>query len=738
MKPANTTNDLSKLGELIDEVENARNRQQPAMPKQNPNPKKKNTAENNKNAVSNDLPNKKIQKDILDSIYKNAPGDYSDDVADYMEDKDNALKIINFIDKEIAKKSGEKGFHWRSMLNLTMAVYDTNKQSSEVATAAELLVSNISKALQKKHIDHNKNQKAAFSADPFLSEISLNVYSNHIDFLGKIGKKHVDEILSQLEESEKVKYLRSLSRKNGLEKFNPRNNNKRVNTKQKTGDTTMTEETLPQDKLDELKKYEEIAKVVGINIEGVTPADYDDVIKTLQKAEKDFAVTPPDVKDGNPVDGKDEGKEGENVGITVDGNGGNPTPAPNQNDDDGNWIEQKKAEYRKRAENNEIAGYRWDDTITDGFAAYLEDGGHIHYTDKSNVTVNDKAGLKVFEVLVTESHNIGKPVNFGPNLEHEQAVKLLAACLMHDNPVGKNPPQLSKDDLELLKKELAGRTIKDKDGKDVPAFDALQEALAKYTVNTDENQENNNKPKAFDEETQKRIKEALNNQYEMAALESTGLISKRLPDGTPVKNPEKDAEGNDKYSDEDFKKYSKLNIKQAEDKKLLAEKFIENPEAVRALMKELVSEKTNGKLYGRDDAEKADLAAARQAQIVALKARREALQGVKEGTTQLDEHNDRAARVAKKRDDMSVALGIKEPSDEQKNAGIKKLEGKELSDYIKKNNISKYTYDDLLEKHNDNLKKSGKPEKKKDDAVREACKDSSNIYLAEKGNQGIG
>ena len=316
--------------------------------------------------------------------------------------------------------------------------------------------------------------------------------------------------------------------------------------------------------------------------------------------------------------------------------------------------------------------------------------------------------MKVFEALVTEKDNKGRPVNFGDNLEHDQAVKLLAACLIHGNEIGTNPPKLSEADMKLLEAELQGRktTV---DGKEVSLYEFLKPQLEKYAEGREDKKENTDtneaEPKAFDDETKAQIKEAMNNQYEMAAMESSGK------------------------NDENKEKYDELKSKQADDKKLLAEKFIENPEGVRALMKELVNEKTNGKFSGRNDEEKADLAAARKAQIETLKARREALKGIKEGTTQLDEHNDRAGRVAAMQEDMAIALGIKEPTGDKK-----ALEGDALKEYISKNNISQFTYNRLLSKENEG--KAPAEQKKANDDILKMCNATSAILTKGKENGG--
>lgn len=671
---------------------------------------------------------------------------YSAEIIRASENKEDALKLIEHLSEAFTRrpKADDKKVNRSNLVKLAIKVSENNFADDEIQQSLKSLLQKISKVAQKDYIKYSKDR------DDFIVYMSKVRSEKMTDFLGEIANEHAVGLCSQLEEAAQEKYKNWVETfsKETEEKVKAENERKAQNEaktkankdknqpskqKDKTGDIIMTEDNkLTPEQIEELKKYKEIAEVTGVNLDDVTPESYKEILEVLRKADRDFVVeATASVDEG----GKDNA-EGNKKSINIDGENIKNEPktieeAPAVAD----WIQRKIKDYQDMADGKiegcpKLEGYQHDDSVKNGFAASFN-GGSIHYTSPDNVIVSKESGLIIFETLVTEPDNRGRPVNFGPNLDHEQSVKLLAACLIHGNEVGNNPPQLSEEDLKMLETELSGRTTV-VDGKEVSLFETLKPQLKQYTFTKDDKRENtdisDDEPKAFDDETRGKIKEALDNQYKMAAIESSGKVAySGEGKGAVIVKTEK-------CSDEEFAEYNKLKEKQVDDKNFLAKKFVENPEGIRALMKELVNEKINGKLSGRTEEEKNDLAAARQVQIAALRARREALAGTKEGTTQLDEHNDRTSRVAKLQEDMSIALGIKEPSEEQKNAGMKALEGEKLADYIQKNNISKFTYSRLLAMEN----KGKEPDKQKkaDDAVLNVCKETSSLLIKAKENGG--
>lgn len=304
-------------------------------------------------------------------------------------------------------------------------------------------------------------------------------------------------------------------------------------------------------------------------------------------------------KEGSDKENKDETKP-----VNIDGETNTPpAPTPNTNEDApevADWIKRKIENYQKMA-NGEIEGcpklesYKHDESIKDGFAADFN-GGHIHYSSPDNVTVSKESGLKVFEVLVSEPDNKGRPVNFGPNLDHEQAVKLMAACLLHDNPVGENAPKLSEADIKAIEAELKDRP------EDLAKF---QEKIVPYLQAQQQNTDSNEgeqpkteepKEKSFDDETKKQVKEALEHQYKLSALEAKGVVekddNKKIvfgDDGNPKKSALADKKDYYEYI-ELRNKTIKVDDKEIGEKEFLAQKFVENPGEVRELVNTIVND----------------------------------------------------------------------------------------------------------------------------------------------------
>ena len=274
-----------------------------------------------------------------------------------------------------------------------------------------------------------------------------------------------------------------------------------------------------------------------------------------------------------------------------------PTAPSDENSDElPDWVKKKIADYQEMAESKidgylELKNYKPDKGLTDSFGASFN-GGHIHYSDKDNVTVSKESGLSVFEVLVSEPDNKGRMVNFGPNLDHDQAVKLLAACLLHDNPLGTNVPQLSPEDVRGIEIELKDRP------DDLQKF---REEIAPYVQSVNQNadtreEDKESKEKPFDDPTRKDIKEALEHQYKLSALEAKGVVEKDADKKVIIgddNKPKKSATANQSDYDEYIElreKKVKVGDNEISEKEFLAQKFMENPGEVRALVNSIVED----------------------------------------------------------------------------------------------------------------------------------------------------
>ena len=313
-------------------------------------------------------------------------------------------------------------------------------------------------------------------------------------------------------------------------------------------------------------------------------------------------------KDDAGKEDKDEKKPLEVEGESND----NPAPAaPDTNEEApeiAEWIKRKIEVYQNMADGKiegcpKLTGYKHDDTVKDGFAADFN-GGRINYTSPDTVVVSKESGLAVFEALITEPDNRGRPVNFGANLDHEQAIKLLAACLIHDSQVGENAPQLSEADLKLIETELKDRP------DDLAAFKAK---VAQYTQNqqqnTDANEGEQPKPteKTFDNETKSQVKDALVHQYKLSSLEARDVVerddNKKIvfgDDGNPKKSASADQKDYDEYI-ELRNKTVKIDDKEIGEKEFLAQKFVENPGEVRELVNSIVNDMHKEKINALRD-----------------------------------------------------------------------------------------------------------------------------------------
>ncbi len=122
-----------------------------------------------------------------------------------------------------------------------------------------------------------------------------------------------------------------------------------------------------------------------------------------------------------------------------------PTPEPTTNIAD--WAKAKDAYYSKLAQEGKIQNYQWDKS-KEGFYASVN-GANIHYKDQDNVSVSPKADYKLFNAMLNEPDNKGRPIEFPENAPKEFATKLYAACVLNGNPMqGAIPKELDEATLQ--------------------------------------------------------------------------------------------------------------------------------------------------------------------------------------------------------------------------------------------------------------------------------------------------
>ena len=134
-----------------------------------------------------------------------------------------------------------------------------------------------------------------------------------------------------------------------------------------------------------------------------------------------------------------------------------PEPEEKTDEKTPEWVVEKAKWYAAQAQEGKIQGYE-QDTTKEGFAAKLENA-EIHYSSPDNVTVSPDAGYKVFDTMLKEPDNQGRPIEFPDNASKEVATRLYAACVLNGNPMqGAVPTELDAE--TLAKSDLSEEQIK--------------------------------------------------------------------------------------------------------------------------------------------------------------------------------------------------------------------------------------------------------------------------------------
>lgn len=141
-------------------------------------------------------------------------------------------------------------------------------------------------------------------------------------------------------------------------------------------------------------------------------------------------------------DENEENKKKEAIKVHV----GEPNAEDKTNDEIPDWVKRKADYYQGLADKHEITGYK-QDTSKQGFAAEFNNA-EIHYTSETEVTVSEDAGFEVFDVMLKEEDNKGRPVEFPESASKEVATRMYAACVLNGNPMqGAVPKELDAETL---------------------------------------------------------------------------------------------------------------------------------------------------------------------------------------------------------------------------------------------------------------------------------------------------
>ena len=141
-------------------------------------------------------------------------------------------------------------------------------------------------------------------------------------------------------------------------------------------------------------------------------------------------------------DENEENKKKEALKVHV----GEPNAEDKTNEEIPDWVKRKAEYYQGLADKGEITDYK-QDTSKQGFAAEFNNA-EIHYTSETEVTVSEDAGFKVFDAMLKEEDNKGRPVEFPENASKEVATRMYAACVLNGNPMqGAVPKELDAETL---------------------------------------------------------------------------------------------------------------------------------------------------------------------------------------------------------------------------------------------------------------------------------------------------
>ena len=141
-------------------------------------------------------------------------------------------------------------------------------------------------------------------------------------------------------------------------------------------------------------------------------------------------------------DENEENKKKEALKVHV----GEPNAEDKTNEEIPDWVKRKAEYYQGLADKGEITDYK-QDTSKQGFAAEFNNA-EIHYTSETEVTVSEDAGFKVFDAMLKEKDNAGRPVEFPENASKEVATRMYAACVLNGNPMqGAVPKELDAETL---------------------------------------------------------------------------------------------------------------------------------------------------------------------------------------------------------------------------------------------------------------------------------------------------
>lgn len=298
---------------------------------------------------------------------------------------------------------------------------------------------------------------------------------NVLRTLGNYG----EFIRNPKDEKEAAKFYEEIKKRFG--RIAKRDDYQKFEPKQQKKQTRKNERK--ENKMSDDKEYKlsdeqlEFCKAHNIDPAGITSAEaYKDAVSKIGKDTHDLQnnddvkTDENDNKNNDKDDNKNDKAEPEKPALKI--NEGTPQPEDKTNEETPDWVTEKAKWYKAQAEAGEIENYE-QDTSKEGFAAKFNNA-EIHYSSPDEVTVSQDAEYKVFDTMLKEPDNKGRPIEFPDNASKEVTTRLYAACVLNGNPMqGAVPTELdaetlskcglSEEQIKQVQDHLAASQNKNKD-----------------------------------------------------------------------------------------------------------------------------------------------------------------------------------------------------------------------------------------------------------------------------------
>lgn len=272
---------------------------------------------------------------------------------------------------------------------------------------------------------------------------------NVLRTLGNYG----EFIRNPKDEKEAAKFYEEIKKRFG--RIAKRDDYQKFEPKQQKKQTRKNERK--ENKMSDDKEYKlsdeqlEFCKAHNIDPAGITSAEaYKDAVSKIGKDTHDLQnnddvkTDENDNKNNDKDDNKNDKTEPEKPALKI--NEGTPQPEDKTNEETPDWVTEKAKWYKAQAEAGEIENYE-QDTSKEGFAAKFNNA-EIHYSSPDEVTVSQDAEYKVFDTMLKEPDNKGRPIEFPDNASKEVTTRLYAACVLNGNPMqGAVPTELDAETL---------------------------------------------------------------------------------------------------------------------------------------------------------------------------------------------------------------------------------------------------------------------------------------------------